>query len=157
MRRRKLALRPAVLTVLFFTSPAAPAQPADTDLVTVIRKGEQLVELGYYTEALEEYRGALDINRNSSLVHYRIGEVFLLQNNYQSAVDEFQGCFNSDQEPEWTEVWAHINLGKIFDVTGQRDRAVNEYHLAIRTRDDTQNAQETARKYIEKAYRRPRQ
>ena len=45
----------------------------------------------------------------------------------------------------------------IFDVTGQRDRAVNEYQLAIRTRDNTHNAQETARKYLEKAYRRPRQ
>ena len=94
---------------------------------------------------------------HSSLAHYRIGEVFLLQNNYQSAADEFQGCLNGDQEPEWTQVWAHINLGKTFDVIGQRDRAVNEYQLAIRTRDNTQNAQETARRYLEKAYRRPRQ
>ena len=146
-----------MLTVLFFTSLAAPAQQTDTELVTAIRKGEQLVELGYYTEALQQYHDALDINRYSSLAHYRIGEVFLLQNNYQSAADEFQRCLNGDQEPEWTQVWAHINLGKIFDVTGQRDRAVNEYQLAIRTRDNTQNAQETARRYLEKAYRRPRQ
>ena len=146
-----------MLTVLFFTSLAAPAQRTDTELVMAIRKGEQLVELGYYTEALQEYQGALDINRYRSLAHYRIGEVFVLQNNYQSAANEFRGCLNGDQEPEWTQVWAHINLGMIFDVTGQRDRAVNEYQLAIRTRDNTQNAQETARKYLEKAYRRPRQ
>ena len=157
MRRRTLALRAAALTVLFFASLAAPAQQTDTELVAAIRKGERLVELGYYTEALEEYHGVLDINRHSSLAHYRIGEVFLLQNNYQSAADEFQGCLNGDQEPEWTQVWAHINLGKTFDVIGQRDRAVNEYQLAIRTRDNTQNAQETARRYLEKAYRRPRQ
>ena len=36
---------------------------------------------------------------------------------------------NGDLEPKWTEVWGHINLGKIFDITGQRDRAVNEYNL----------------------------
>ena len=119
-----------------------------------IRKGEQLVELGYYTDALQEYQKALDINRYSSLAHYRIGEVFFLQNNYQSAANEFRESINGDQQPEWTVVWAHINLGKIFDVTGQRDRAVNEYQLAIRTRDNTQNAQDEARKYLENPYRR---
>ena len=121
-----------------------------------IRKGEQLVELGYYNEALTNYQKALDINRYSSLAHYRVGEVFLLQNNYQSGANEFRESLNGDQEPEWTMVWSHINLGKIFDVTGQRERAVNEYQLAIRTRDNTQGAQDEARKYLENPYRRKR-
>jgi len=121
-----------------------------------IRKGEQLVELGYYNDALSNYQKALDINRFSSLSHYRIGEVFLLQNNYQSAANEFRECLNGDQEPAWTEVWSHINLGKIFDITGQRERAVNEYQLAIRSRDNTQGAQDEARKYLENPYRRER-
>ena len=121
-----------------------------------IRKGEQLVELGYYNDALTNYQKALDINRYSSLAHYRVGEVFLLQNNYQSAANEFRESLNGDQEPEWTMVWSHINLGKIFDVTGQRERAVNEYQLAIRTRDNTQGAQDEARKYLENPYRRQR-
>ena len=57
---------------------------------------------------------------------------------------------------EWTLVWSHINLGKIFDITGQSERAVNEYQLAVRTRDNTQGAQDEARKYLEKPYRRKR-
>jgi len=126
----------------------------DIRVKVAIRKGEQLVELGYYTDALQEYQKALDINRYSSLAHYRIAEVFFLQNNYQSAANEFRETINGDQQPEWTVVWSHINLGKIFDVTGQRDRAVNEYQLAIRTRDNTQNAQDEARKYLENPYRR---
>ena len=80
----------------------------------------------------------------------------MLQNNYQSAANEFRECLNGDQEPIWTEVWAHINLGKVFDITGQRERAVNEYQLAIRTRDNTQGAQDNARKYLESPYRRER-
>lgn len=128
----------------------------DIRVKVAIRKGEQLVELGYYTEALQEYQKALDINRYSSLAHYRIGEVFFLQNNYQSAANEFREALNGDQVPEWTIVWSHINVGKIFDVTGQRERAVNEYQLAIRTRDNTQNAQDEARKYLENPYRRPK-
>ena len=121
-----------------------------------IRKGEQLVEFGYYNEALDTYQKALDINRYSSLAHYRIGEVFFLQNNYQSAANQFRESLNGDQEPAWTEVWAHIMLGQIFDVSDQRDRAVNEYQLALRTRDNTQGSLDTARKHLEEPYRRPR-
>lgn len=121
-----------------------------------IRKGEQLMELGYYDEALDTYQQALDINRYSSLAHYRIGEIFFRQNNYQSAANQFREALNGDGEPEWTEVWAHISLGNIFDITDQRDRAVNEYQLALRTRDNTQGALEAAQKYLEQPYRRPR-
>lgn len=128
----------------------------DTHVKVAIRKGEQLVELGYYNEALSAYQRALDINRFSSLAHYRIGEVFFLQNNIQSAANEFRESLNGDQEPAWTEVWARLSLGKIFDISGQRERAVNEYQLAVRTSDNTQGALEEARQYLEKPYRRPR-
>ena len=63
-------------------------------------------------------------------------------------------CSNGDLEPKWTEVWAHINLGRIYDISGQRDRAVNEYNLAIRTKDNTQGAQEEAAKYLKAPYER---
>ncbi len=128
----------------------------DIRVQVAIRQGEQLVELGYYTEALQKYQDALDISRYSSLAHYRIGEVFFRQNNYQSAANEFRESLNGDQQPEWTIVWAHIHLGMIFDITGQRERAVNEYQLAIRTRDNTYNAQDEARKLLENPYQRPR-
>lgn len=128
----------------------------DTRVRVAIRRGEQLVELGYYQEALIEYQQALDINRFSSLAHYRTGDVFFLQSNFQSAANEFREALNGDQDPTWVEVWSHISLGKIFDITGQRERAVNEYQLAVRTRDNTQNAQDEASKYLASPYRRAR-
>ena len=127
-----------------------------THVQVAIRRGEQLVHLGYYADALQEYQKALDINRFSSLAHYRIGEAMFRQNNYQTAANEFRESLNGDQEPKWTEVWSHISLGQIFDITDQRERAVNEYQLAIRTRDDTQGALEEARKYLEQPYKRVR-
>jgi tetratricopeptide (TPR) repeat protein len=121
-----------------------------------IRRGEQFAEISEFAEALKEYQKALETQKNSSLAHYRIAEVFFLQNNYQSAANEFREVLNGDLEPKWTEVWAHINLGKIFDITGQRDRAVNEYQLAQRTRDNTQGAQDDVAKYLKKPYERQR-
>ncbi len=124
-------------------------------VAVAIRRGEQFTEVGEYGEALKEYQKAIDVKRNSSLAHYRIGELFFLQNNYQSAANEFREVLNGDLEPKWTEVWAHLNLGKIFDITDQRERAVNEYRLAMRTKDNTQGALEEAGKYTAAKYQRP--
>ncbi len=124
-------------------------------VAVAIRRGEQFAEVSEFQEALKEYQKAIDVKRNSSLAHYRVAELFFLQNNYQSAANGFREVLNGDLEPKWTEVWAHINLGKIFDVTDQRDRAVNEYRQALRTKDDTQGALELAGKYINEKYVRP--
>jgi tetratricopeptide (TPR) repeat protein len=121
-------------------------------IAVAIRRGEQFFEMNDYANALREYQKALEVNKNSSLAHYRIGMLFFKQNNFQSAANEFRSAINGDLEPKWTEVWSHVNLGKIFDVTGQRDRAVNEYKLAIRTHDNTAGAQEEAARYSTKAY-----
>ena len=123
-------------------------------VAVAIRRGEQFAEVGEFGDALKEYQKALDVQKNSSLAHFRVAEVFFLQNNYQSAANEFREALNGDLDPKWTEVWAHINLGEIFDITGQRDRAVNEYNHAIRTRDNTQGAQEVAAKYLKSPYER---
>ena len=121
-------------------------------IAVAIRRGEQFTAINDYQNALREFQRALEVNRNSSLAHYRIGELFFKQNNFQSAAGEFRSAINGDLDPKWTEVWSHVNLGKIFDVTGQRDRAVNEYKQAIRTHDNTSGAQEEAAKYTAKPY-----
>jgi len=122
-------------------------------VLVAIRRGEQLAEVGEFVEALKQYQKALDVNRYSSLAHYRIGEVFFLQRNYQAAANEFREALNGDLDPKWTEVWSHINLGRIFDITGQRERAVNEYNLALRTKDNTGGALEVAARYLQEPYR----
>jgi tetratricopeptide (TPR) repeat protein len=124
----------------------------DLKVRIAIRRGEERTAEGNLTEALTEFNKALEVNKNSSLAHYRIAWVFWLQHNYQSSANEYREALNGDQEPRWTEVWSHIGLGKIFDVTGQRPRAVNEYRQAIQTGDNTQGAIDEARKYLGTPY-----
>jgi aminopeptidase N len=127
---------------------------SDLKVRVAIRRGQELTAQGSLAEALTEFNKALEVNKNSSLAHYRIAEVFYLQRNYQSAANEYREALNGDQEPRWTEVWSHIQLGKIFDVTGQRSRAVNEYRQAIQTGDNTQGALDEARRYLEQPFQR---
>jgi aminopeptidase N len=120
-----------------------------------ILRGQQLVAEGDNPGALAEYQKALTANPTSSLASYRIGEVLFSQRNYQAAANAYRDALRGDDEPKWTEVWSHIALGKIFDVTGQRDRAVNEYRQAVQTNDNTQGAVNEARKYLQQPYKRP--
>jgi aminopeptidase N len=129
---------------------------SDVKLRSSILRGMALQQQGDLSGALAEFNKALDQNKNSSLAHYRIAEIFFLQRNYQAAANSYRSSINGNGEPRWTEVWSHIQLGKIFDVTGQRERAINEYRQAIQTNDDTFAALEEARKYLAKAYERPK-
>jgi aminopeptidase N len=126
----------------------------DLRVRVAIRRGQELTQEGNLAEALTEFNKALEVNKNSSLAHYRIAEVFYLQRNYQSAANEYREAINGDNDPRWTEVWSHLGLGKIFDITGQRERAVNEYRQAIQTNDNTQGALDEARKYLSSPYQR---
>lgn len=126
----------------------------DLRVRVAIRRGQELTQQGNLAEALSEFNKALEVNKNSSLAHYRVAEVFYLQRNYQSAANEYREAINGDNDPKWTEVWSHIGLGKIFDITGQRDRAVNEYRQAIQTNDNTQGALDEARRYLDSPYQR---
>ncbi|MGB8011283.1 MAG: M1 family aminopeptidase [Terriglobales bacterium] len=126
----------------------------DVKLRSSILRGQGLIQQGDLAGALAEFNKALEVNKNSSLAHYRIAEVFFMQKNYQASANAYRSSLNGDGEPRWTEVWSHLQLGKIFDVTGQRERAVNEYRQAIQTNDNTQGAIEECRKYMQTPYER---
>ena len=126
----------------------------DLDVRVAVLRGQQAVAQGDLVAAIAEYQKALDSNRASSLANYRLAEIFFTQRNYQSAANSYRDSLRGDNDPKWTEVWSHINLGRIFDLTGQRERAVNEYRLAIQTNDNTQGALNEARALMQKPYKR---
>jgi len=118
-----------------------------------VARGEELVEQSQPYEAVREYQKALDVNRNSSLANFRIGEAFFAMNNYQASANAFREALNGDLAPKWTEVWSHIYLGKIYDLTGSRERALREYQKALDTNDNTQGAQNEAQRWLNEPYK----
>ncbi|HLY59973.1 MAG TPA: M1 family aminopeptidase [Terriglobia bacterium] len=123
-----------------------------TKIAVEMARGDQLVEEQAYLEAIKQYQAVLDLNKNSSLAHYRTAEIFFKLRNYNAAMEAFRQALAGDMDPKWIEVWSHLNIGKIFDVTGQRDRALNEYQRALQTNNNTQGALEEANRYIQKPY-----
>jgi hypothetical protein len=83
-----------------------------------------------------------------------MGEAFFYQRNYAASAQSFRDALDgaTDLTTKWTEVWSHIYLGRIYDIQGDRTRAVNEYSKAKQTADDTGGAQAEAEKSLKKAY-----
>ena len=119
-----------------------------------IALGEELAERGKYYDAIQQYQRALQIQPGRPLANFRMGEAFFYQKNYNAAANAFKEALEAVPEPseKWTEVWGHIYLGKIFDLLGQRARAVNEYSKAKQTNDNTSGAQEVADALLKKPY-----
>ena len=119
-----------------------------------IARGEELAEAGKYYDAILQYQKALSIQPNRSLANFRMGEAFFYQKNYQASANAFREALATVPEPseKWTEVWSHIYLGKIFDLLGQRERALNEYSKARSTNDNTGQAQDVVDALVKKPY-----
>ena len=120
----------------------------------IIARGEASAEQGRYYDAVQQYSQALDLQKNNSLAEFRTGEAFFYQKNYSAAATAFRDALDGDLDPsyKWVEVWSHIYLGKIYDVAGERTRAVNEYSKAQQTNDDTGGAQAEAKKYLNQPF-----
>lgn len=99
-----------------------------------------------------DYQKQLQVNPESSLTYYQIAEVLFAQRKYQASANACRDALRGDGYPSWTKVWSHIQLGEIFDITGQRDRAVMEYKLALKTEDDTRGALDKARSLLQEPY-----
>jgi len=120
----------------------------------IIARGETLAQQGKYYDAVQQYQIALGQDRTNALADFRMGEAFFYQRNYAAAAQSFRDTLDAavDFSTKWTEVWSHIYLGRIYDIQGDRTRAVNEYSKAKQTGDDTGGAQAEAEKSQKKAY-----
>lgn len=118
----------------------------------LVARGEGLAQQGKYYDAIQEYQRALDLQSNSSLALFRTGEAMFYEKNYNAAANSFRAALGGDLDPKWLEVWSHIYIGEIYDLSGQRARAVNEYQLAQHLNDNTAGAQDVAGAYIQKPY-----
>ncbi len=110
--------------------------------------GDDLKLKNDYIDAVRAYEQALKINPLKSIAHYRLAEVFFEQMNLQASANTFRDALNGDKDPAWIEVWCYVYLGKIYDILGQRQRAMAEYNKALNTKDNTNGALDEAKKWL---------
>ena len=147
--------RPKARGIILDPNNALLKSSAKLRLRALVARGEELAETGRFYDAVQQYQAALEVQKNNSLANFRMGEAFFYMKNYQAAANAFREAYGGDLDPsyKWVEVWSHIYLGKIYDLSGQRERAVNEYSKARDLNDNTGGAQEEAEKLIKQPYK----
>jgi aminopeptidase N len=118
--------------------------------------GNDLKQKGDFVDAIRAYESALKLSPNRSIAHFRLAETFYEQFNLQSSANSFRDALNGDRDPKWIEAWCYIYLGKIYDILGQRQRAMAEYTKAVNTKDNTFDAQAEAQKWLATPFTRER-
>ena len=71
----------------------------DLAVRVAVLRGQQNLAQGDTAAALAEYQKALAINKNSSLVNYRMGELYFNQHNFKSAANSFQDACEATSTP----------------------------------------------------------
>lgn len=151
--RRPSSLGLVILSCAIFTAgfemTAIPARGQDAKDPSFSRCDQ--------TKSLQDYWGELKATPRSSLANYCEGELLFFQRNYQASVNAYRSSLRGDGDAKWTKVWSYIQVGKIFDITQQRERAVGQYQLALQTDDNTEDAMERARDLLQHPYELPMQ
>ncbi len=118
-----------------------------------VARGEAYAQVGKYYEAIQEYQKALDVQPTYRPAAFPDGRGDVLPEELSGGGERVpRPRWAATATRKWTEVWSHIYIGKIYDLLGQRERAVNEYSLAQHTNDDTAGAQQEAGRYLQKPF-----
>lgn len=127
----------------------AQNQP-NANVNAIIQHGEQLNAQSKYDEAIVEFKRALDLDAHNSHALFRMAEAQSKLGNLSAALNTLKAAVEGDRQPKWTEVWAYVNIGRIYDIRGQRYRAIPMYRQAVDTGDDSFSAQAEAKKCLDK-------
>ena len=97
--------------------------------------GLQLAELkmmqGDSTTAEEMAQKALaDPSGDHGAAHYILARISLMERQRSDAVSHFEAALRAGKDPR-TLAWSHIYLGRLYDTTPDRKRAVEQYKAAL--------------------------
>ena len=117
------------------------------DDVSLNISGDNFYEKGKISDAIDEFKLALELDPNNVNVHNSLGVCYGLQNRYDSAIAEFEKAIALDGE----EYMALYNLGLIHLLVEQRDRALEFFLRADKINGDNYEvAFQTGKLYLEK-------
>jgi tetratricopeptide (TPR) repeat protein len=92
----RLPFAAAFACTLTFASLAQAAAPPDLlaqqKALQRYKNGQQLLLSDAFAEAVEEFRAAIEHDRNMALAHYGMGQAYMGLKSYGEAVRAFRGC-----------------------------------------------------------------
>ncbi len=105
--------------VLFLLVSVVAAGQAASDLVSVVSKGQKLVEDGELAKAQELYEGALRSSPNSADLLFELGMVYFRQRNWAKAIDSYNHSLSASPK----RIKTLFYLAEAYFMQSELDRA----------------------------------
>lgn len=86
-------------------------------------------------------------------VHYRLGELYLEMGRAEQAIESYNQVLAANSPPEDMVTIVHLRLGQAYDLAKNRERAVEHYKVVL-AREDINDSQDLARRYLKRPYDR---
>lgn len=100
---------------------------------TLVTKGVILTIMEKYSEAIDSFREALELNENDDAVYSYIGDCFYFQNSYANAVRYYQRSLQIND----LNVTSNVGLANIYKIKGEFDRALKYVEKVIKSDEIT--------------------
>jgi tetratricopeptide (TPR) repeat protein len=144
-----------------FVEPAAkpkreaPPAPRLSELDKILKRGEFLLNEEMFDEARAAFEEAKQkAGGNHAQASYGLARVAIMEADPDLAREHFLEVAETAADPH-LKAMAHIYLGRIEDVVGNRDQAVKHYKLALDVGDPSQRTRELAEQGIASPFHRP--
>jgi tetratricopeptide (TPR) repeat protein len=133
--------------------PLPAPESAVDPLADLLKEAATAFNAGDNTKAEADFKRILsDFDPKYGPAVYGLALIASKKGDSDEARDYFDRTVRSDSAEPGMKVWAYIYLGRIFDLECEREKALENYQQAIKTGDDTRNAQSAARTGVQKAY-----
>jgi hypothetical protein len=140
--------------------PAVPSNPEDADMA----EGQRQISARNGAAAAASFERVLALHPDDELATYGLAVASALEGKPEQARELFTKVIAAAQNPlagpgaqhdPSNLSWAHIYLGRMYDVEGKRDLAVLEYRAALAVAGAPNSARSVAQRGIDVGYQTP--
>jgi tetratricopeptide (TPR) repeat protein len=124
----KLMLGMIIISAFIGTAQSAPG--AD-DIDELIALRAQFIKTGNYREAMWATQKIVDKTSNSGAPFYMRGQVYVLEKNYQRAIEDFQKAMRLDKSAYEKDAQLHYEIGDAYYQWGKYPEAIRFFDRTI--------------------------
>jgi tetratricopeptide (TPR) repeat protein len=109
-----------------------------------------------YDRAKQAYLRILEQSNEKSVharAYYGLARIAVLQNEAELGERLFQKVLDSGPDP-WVKAWAHVYLGRLSDIAGNRDEAAKHYQNALAVDGASAAARRAAQQGIQESFKK---
>lgn len=115
---------------------------------------EQAMASGNPAEAEKLAQASVKANEDVARAYFVLAKIASFKGDMEAAQADFQKAAEAGNDPH-VQAWSHIYLGRILDIQGERDSAVEQYKAALAVGTLPPDAKTAAEHGLQQAYQAP--